>query len=103
MDTPEMGKNEYNPKVIKARDDDTFFTVDSKEDVEYSHVYWYRCAGGQDFVRTLIDPAGLGHKVVGITFSDNNIGFLVDNESAERAFKKGKTLNTNDKDHEQQA
>lgn len=50
--------------------------VDSEEDKPYHTTTWYRCAGIENFVKDVEKT----HKIVGITFEDNNIGFILDDE-----------------------
>lgn len=52
-----------------------YWLADSQTDKEYKITVWYRCVGVEDFVK-LVESKG--NKVVGIIFSDNNLGFVLD-------------------------
>lgn len=54
-----------------------YWLADSEENKQYEVTTWYRCMGGQKFVELVEKKA----KIVAIIFSDNNIGFILDEES----------------------
>jgi hypothetical protein len=43
---------------------------------EYTNVVWYRCVGGENFIKEIEES---GERIVGIDFHDNNVGFIIDN------------------------
>uniref|UniRef100_A0A6M3K211 Uncharacterized protein n=1 Tax=viral metagenome TaxID=1070528 RepID=A0A6M3K211_9ZZZZ len=49
--------------------------VDSEADRPYKTATWYRCMGIQKFVEEVEGQIGT---IVAIVFSDNNIGFVID-------------------------
>jgi hypothetical protein len=51
-----------------------YWLVDSDENKPYKITTWYRCVKGQEFVEKVEKE----NKIVGIIFSDNNIGFILD-------------------------
>jgi hypothetical protein len=48
--------------------------ADSKEDKPYPITTWYRCVKIQEFVEKVEKE----HKIVGVVFSGNNLGFILD-------------------------
>lgn len=52
-----------------------FWLADSEEGMQYNKSTYYRCVGIEDFVKKVEDG---GSKIVGITFSDNNLGFILE-------------------------
>ncbi len=56
-------------------DKKVFWLADSEEGMQYNKSTYYRCVGIEDFVKKVEDG---GNKIVGITFSDNNLGFILE-------------------------
>lgn len=54
--------------------DKVYWLVDSKEDFPYETSTWYRSVGIEKFVKKVEE----NRKIVGVIFSDNNIGFVLD-------------------------
>jgi len=54
-----------------------YWLANSEPNKEYEITSWYRCTGGQKFVKELEKE----HKIVGIIFEDNNIGFILDKKT----------------------
>lgn len=54
-----------------------FWLVGSKKNKPYTETTWLRLLRGEDFVRTVEER----HKIVGIVFSENNIGFILDEKN----------------------
>lgn len=51
-----------------------YWLLDSQPDVPYNDTTWYRSMKIEEFVKIVEEK----HKIVGITFSGNNIGFILD-------------------------
>ena len=59
-----------------SEEDKVYWLVDSEPDKPYGQSTWFRSMGIEDFVKKVEEK----HKIVGVTFSGNNIGFILDNE-----------------------
>lgn len=57
------------PEIVK-------FLEDAEIGKEYKTTTWYRSVGIQDFV----EKVEKDNKIVGVIFSDNNIGFIIDEQ-----------------------
>jgi hypothetical protein len=56
-------------------DKKVYWLVDSEENKAYDTTTWLRCMKIQEFVEKVEEK----NKIVGVVFSDNNIGFVLDN------------------------
>lgn len=63
----------------EEKPDKVYWLTNSKSDFLYKTTTWYRCMKGQDFVE-LVEKE---NTIVGIIFSDNNIGFILDDKHYE--------------------
>lgn len=63
-------------KDNQEKPDRVIYTIDSEENKPYNMTTWYRSFGIQDFVEKVEKE----HVIVGVVFSDNNIGFILDNK-----------------------
>lgn len=55
--------------------DKVYWLADSEENKPYPTATWYRSVGVQEFVEKVEKE----HRIVGVIFSGNNIGFVLDN------------------------
>lgn len=53
------------------------WTTSSKKNVEYHLTTWFRCAGIEEFIKKVNKT----HIIMGITFSGNNLGFIVEEKT----------------------
>lgn len=56
------------------REDRVMWLVGSEENKPYQTTTWLRCTRVQDFVERVEKE----NKIVGVVFSDNNLGFILD-------------------------
>lgn len=59
--------SEEKPEIV-------IFTENSEIGKEYKTTTWYRCVKIQEFVEKVQEK----HKIVGVIFDGNNIGFIID-------------------------
>ena len=62
--------------MSEEKEDKVFWLVDSEENKQYKTTTWFRCVGGEKFVKLVQEK----HKIVGISFEDNNVGFILDDK-----------------------
>lgn len=55
-------------------EDKVYWLVDSEPNKPYENSTWYRSIKIEEFVKKVEEK----HKIVGITFDGNNIGFILD-------------------------
>jgi hypothetical protein len=60
------------------KEEKVYWLVNSKEDKPYQTTTWYRSVGIEDFVKKVEK----NNEIVGVVFSDNNIGFILSPHSA---------------------
>ncbi len=62
-------------KKIKDESERVYWLASSEENIPYDSTTWYRCIGIEKFVKSVEEKMG---EIVGVIFSDNNLGFIVD-------------------------
>jgi len=58
----------------EEKSDIILYTIDSEENKPYTTTTWYRCVHVQEFVEKVQKE----NKIVGVVFSGNNLGFILD-------------------------
>lgn len=61
--------------------DRVHWLANSEENIPYKSTTWYRCVGIEKFVNLVEEQ---GDKIVGIIFSENNLGFVLDNKGKKK-------------------
>jgi len=58
----------------ESSEEKIFWFAGSVEDKPYAKITWYRCMKGEEFVKRVEEK----NKIVGVIFSHNDIGFILD-------------------------
>ena len=58
----------------ETKEDRVMWLVGSEENKPYQMTTWLRCMKCQEFVEKVEEK----HKIVGVVFSDNNLGFILE-------------------------
>ena len=65
--------------MSEERKEIAYLFYSAEEGKPYNITTWYRCVGVQNFVERVLEKKN----IVGIIFSDNNLGFILDDKPTE--------------------